>query len=89
MGAALVIALVKGLPNTVNTNGVFVVVVRDVAILAVLLDVVFVALSKGLVIAITLPLCPCTVVRPIPSPLHHALVFLVGCCMTKYRTAAI
>ncbi len=23
------------------------------------------------------------VVRPIPSPLHHARVFLVGCCVKK------
>ncbi len=33
----LAVALVKGLVNTVNANGVFVVVVRDVAVLAVLL----------------------------------------------------
>ncbi len=59
--------------------GVFIVIVKDVAVLAVLVVVIFVAL----VVAITLPLCPCTVVRPIPFPLRHARVFLVGCCMKK------
>ncbi len=50
------VVLVKGLVDTVNANGVFVVVVGDVAVLAVLvIVVVVVALSKGLVIAITLP----------------------------------
>jgi hypothetical protein len=45
----LVIALVKGLANTVNTNRVFVVVViGDVAVLAILVVVVFVALSLPL-----------------------------------------
>ncbi len=44
-GAALVVALVKGLADSVGTNGVFAVVVGDVAILAVLVVVVFVALS--------------------------------------------
>ncbi len=44
-GAALVVALVKGLANSVGANGVFAVVVGDVAILAVLVVVVFVALS--------------------------------------------
>jgi hypothetical protein len=62
VGAALVIPLVKGLADTVNTNGIFVVIVRDVTVLAIIV-IVFVALSKGLVIAITLPLRPCTVVR--------------------------
>jgi hypothetical protein len=61
--------------------GVFVVIVRDVAILVILFVVIFVAL----VVAITLPSCPCTVVRPIPSPLHQACVFLVGCCMKKIK----
>ncbi len=55
--------------------GVFVVIVEDFAVLAVLVVIIFVAL----VVAITLPLCPCTVVQPIPSPLRHARVFLVGC----------
>jgi hypothetical protein len=41
----LVIALVKGLADTVNANGVFVVIVQDVAVLAVLIVVVFVTLS--------------------------------------------
>ncbi len=44
-GAALVIALVKGLADTVDANGVFLVVVEDVAALAILIIVVFVALS--------------------------------------------
>ncbi len=61
--------------------GVFVVIVEDVAVLAVLVVVIFVAL----VVAITLPLCPCTVVRPIPFPLRHARVFLVGCRMKKIK----
>jgi hypothetical protein len=51
----LVVALVKGLANTINANGVFFVVVGDVAVLALLVVVVFVALSKGLIVAITLP----------------------------------
>ncbi len=59
--------------------GVFIVILKDVAVLAVLVVVIFVAL----VVAITLPLCPCTVVRPIPFPLHHARVFLVGCHVKK------
>ncbi len=59
--------------------GLFVVIIEDVAVLAVLVVVIFIAL----VIAITLPLCPCTVVRPIPFPLHHARVFLVGCRVKK------
>ncbi len=44
-GAALVVALVKGLADSIGANGVFAVVVGDVAILAVLVVVVFVALS--------------------------------------------
>jgi hypothetical protein len=44
-GAALVVALVKGLADSVGANGVFAVVVGDVAILAVLVVVVFDALS--------------------------------------------
>ncbi len=44
-GAALVVALVKGLADSVGANGVFAVVVGDVAILAVLVVVIFVALS--------------------------------------------
>ena len=40
--------------DTVNANGIF-VVIRDVAVLAILIIIVLVALSKGLVIAITLP----------------------------------
>ncbi len=44
-GAVLVVALVKGLADSVGANGVFAVVVGDVAILAVLVVVVFVALS--------------------------------------------
>jgi hypothetical protein len=59
--------------------GIFAIIVKDVAVLAVLVVVIFVAL----VVAITLPLCPCTVVRPIPFPLHHACVFLVGCHVKK------
>jgi hypothetical protein len=55
VGAALVVALVKGLANTVDANGLFIVVVRDVAIFAVLVVVIFVTLSKGLIVAITLP----------------------------------
>jgi hypothetical protein len=39
------VALVKGLADTVDANGVFVVIVGDVAVLAVLIVVVFVALS--------------------------------------------
>ncbi len=45
MGAALVIALVKGLADTVDANGVFVIIVGDVAVLAILIVVVFVPLS--------------------------------------------
>ncbi len=59
--------------------GIFVVIVEDVAAFAVLVVVIFVAL----VIAITLPLCPCTVVRPIPFSLRQARVFLVGCRVKK------
>ncbi len=59
--------------------GVFAVTVKDVAVLAVLIVVIFVAL----VVAITLPLCPCMVVRPIPFPLRHTRVFLVGCRIKK------
>ncbi len=44
------IALVKGLVDTVDANGVLVVVIKDVAVLAVLVLVIFVAL----VVAITL-----------------------------------
>ncbi len=44
-GAALVVALVKGLADSVGANGVFAVVVGDVAILAGLVVIVFVALS--------------------------------------------
>ncbi len=45
--------------------GLFVIIVEDVAVLAVLVVVIFVAL----VVAITLPFCPCTVVRrPITFP---------------------
>ncbi len=51
----LVVALVKGPVDTVNVNGVFVVVVGDVAVLALLVGIVVVALSKGLIVAITLP----------------------------------
>jgi hypothetical protein len=47
-GAALVVALVKGLADTVGANGVFVVVVGDVAVLTVLVVVIFVALSLPL-----------------------------------------
>jgi hypothetical protein len=49
--------------------------VGDVAVLAVLVVVIFVAL----VVAIALPKRSRTVVRPIPSPLRHARMFLVGC----------
>jgi hypothetical protein len=41
----LFVTLVKGLADTVGANGVFVVVVGDVAILTVLVVIVFVALS--------------------------------------------
>ncbi len=51
----LVVDLIKGLADTVNANGVFIVIIGDVAILAVLVVIIFIALSKGLVIAITLP----------------------------------
>ncbi len=43
-GAALVIALVKGLTNTVNANSIFVIVVEDVAVLTILVVVIFIAL---------------------------------------------
>ncbi len=46
-----------------------------VAVLAVLVIVIFVTL----VVAIMLPKRSHTVVRPIPSPLCHARMFLVGC----------
>jgi hypothetical protein len=59
--------------------GIFVVIVKDVAVLAVLAVVIFIAL----IVAITLPLCPFTVVWPIPFPLRHAGVFLVGCRVKK------
>jgi hypothetical protein len=59
--------------------GIFLVIVEDVAVLAVLVIVIFVAL----IVAITLPLCPCTFVRPIPSPLRQTRVFLVGCHVKK------
>jgi hypothetical protein len=49
--------------------------VGDVPVLAVLAVIIFVAL----VIATALPKRSCMVVRPIPSPLRHARVFLVGC----------
>ncbi len=62
-----------------SAAGVFVVIVEDVAVLAVLVVIIFVAL----VVAINLPLCPCTVVGPIPFPLPHARVFLVGCRVKK------
>jgi hypothetical protein len=55
VGAALVVALVKRLADTINANGVFIVIIGDVAVLAVLIVIVVVALSKGLVVAITLP----------------------------------
>ncbi len=70
----MVVALVKGLMDAINANGVFVVVVGDVAVLGILVVVVFVTLSKGLGIAIMLPLHSCMVAQPIPSPLHHARV---------------
>ncbi len=79
MGAAQIVALVKGLANTVDANGIFVIVVGDVAFLAVLAVVIFVALSLP-----SRSPNACMVMRPIPSPLHHARVFLVGCCVTKY-----
>jgi hypothetical protein len=44
-GATLVITLVKGLANTVGANGIFVVIVGDVAVLAVLVVVLFVTPS--------------------------------------------
>ncbi len=39
------VALFKGLADTIDANGVFVVVVGDVAILTILIVVIFVALS--------------------------------------------
>ncbi len=54
----IVIALVEGLVNIVNANGILVVTVGDVTILDVLIVViviVIVALNKGLVVAITPP----------------------------------
>jgi hypothetical protein len=51
----LVLDLIKGLADTVNANGVFIVIIGDVAILAILVVVIFIALSKGLVVAIMLP----------------------------------
>ena len=44
-GAALVVALIKGLADTAGSNGVFLIVVGDVAVLTVLVVVIFVALS--------------------------------------------
>jgi hypothetical protein len=41
----LVVALFKGLANTINANGVFVVIIGDVAVFAILIVVIFVALS--------------------------------------------
>jgi hypothetical protein len=49
--------------------------VGDVAVLAVPIVIIFVAL----VVAIALPKRSRTVVWPIPSPLRHARLFLVGC----------
>jgi hypothetical protein len=66
-------------------SGVFLDIVGDVAVLTVLIVVTFVPL----IVVIMLPYCPGMVVRPIPSPLHHARMFLVGCCMKKNQTAAI
>jgi hypothetical protein len=51
----LVVALVKELIDTVNTNGKIVGIVGDVAILVVLVHIIVVALRKGLVVAIMLP----------------------------------
>jgi hypothetical protein len=51
----LVVALVKKLVDTVNAHGVLIVVVRDVAVIVILVVVVVFALSKGLIVAITLP----------------------------------
>ncbi len=45
MGAALVVALIMRLGDTVDANGVFVVIIKDVPVLAVLVVVVFIALS--------------------------------------------
>ncbi len=41
----LVVTLIKGLTDTIDANGVFVVVVGDVVILALLVVVVFISLS--------------------------------------------
>jgi hypothetical protein len=81
----IVVPLVKGLVDTINANGVLAIIINDVAVLIILVIVVIVALSKGLVVAIMLPLSPCTAAWPIPSPLHHAYVFLVGCCLQKIK----
>ncbi len=54
-GITLGVALIKGLIDTINANGIFVVVVGDVAVLAVFIIVIIIALSKGLVVAIMLP----------------------------------
>ncbi len=51
----LVIALIKGLVDTFNVNGIFIIIVGDVPVLAILIVDVVVALSKGLVAAIMLP----------------------------------
>jgi hypothetical protein len=45
VGAALIITLFKGLADTVNANGIFVVIVGNVAVLVVLIIIVFVTLS--------------------------------------------
>jgi hypothetical protein len=47
----LVVALSKGLIDTVTANGVLIAVVGNVAVLGVLIIGVIVALSKGLVVA--------------------------------------
>jgi hypothetical protein len=75
----LVVALNKGLFNTVNAKGVLVVIVGNVTTLILLIVVIVVALSKGLVVAIRLSYHPCMVAWPISSPLRQARVFLVGC----------
>ncbi len=48
----IVFALGKWLINTIINNGVFAVVVKDVAVLDVLITVIIVTLSKGLVILV-------------------------------------
>jgi hypothetical protein len=45
----------RGLPTPFDVNSVFFVIIEDVAVLTRLVVIVFVALSKGLVIAIMLP----------------------------------